>query len=133
MDNLHDSNPKQKWDNNHYLRKIIWLVIYISLLIFISIIPMENWSQKVLILILITLLGVLFYFILKKLENEFIYTIWDDVDYSGIIKKDFPFEPIPGEKILVTVFGCMTTEKFFMIIPPSPIQHRCSGVGGRNN
>ncbi|MHA1473863.1 MAG: alpha/beta hydrolase [Promethearchaeota archaeon] len=104
MDDLHDSNPKQKWDNSHSLRKILWLVIYISLIIIISIIPMENWSQKALIFILVTLLGVLFYFILKKLENEFIHTIWDDADYSGLIKKDFPFEPIPGEKIFAYIY-----------------------------
>jgi len=104
MNDLHDSNLKQKWDNRHSLRKILWLVIYISILIFISIIPMENWSQKALILILITLLGVLFYFILKKLENELIYTIWDDIDYSGITKKNFPFEPIPGEKIYAYIY-----------------------------
>jgi predicted esterase len=101
---LQDSNPKQKWDNSHYLRKIIWLVIYISLMIIISIIPMENPSQKALIFILVTLLGALFYFILKKLENEFIPTIWDDIDYSGLIKKDFLFEPIPGVKIFAYIY-----------------------------
>ncbi len=104
MTDLHDFNPKQKWDNSHSLRKILWFVIYISLMIIISFIKFENPFLKALILILISLLGVLFHFILKKLENEFIYTIWDDIDYSGIIKKDFAFEPIPGEKIYAYIY-----------------------------
>jgi len=122
MDDLHDSNPKQKWDNSHYLRKIIWLIIYISILIFISIIPMENWSQKALLFILVITLGVLFYFILKKLENEFIPTIWDDIDYSRIIKKDFHFEPISDEKIYAYIYHHVglklenSQEKFPVII-----------------
>ncbi len=104
MTDLHDSNPKQRWDNKHSLRKILWFVIYISLMIIIAFIKFENPFLKALILILITLLGVLFYFIMKKLENEFIPSIWDDIDYSGIIKKDFPFEPIPGEKIYAYIY-----------------------------
>jgi len=99
MNNLHDSNPKNRWDNLHLLRKIFWLVIYISIVVIIFIIHFENLFLKVIIIIFIAILGWLSYKILKKLENEYIYTLWDDVDYTGIIKQDFPFKSTKKTKL----------------------------------
>jgi dienelactone hydrolase len=99
LDSLNDFNPKKMWRNGLHLIQIVGIVVWIIVIVILLL--NQPLSQRNLILIVICMVLLLIIGIGSNLYLDLgkVPTNWDDFEYYGLVKRDFPFTPEDGQKV----------------------------------
>jgi dienelactone hydrolase len=119
---LHDYFPGRMWEKGLFLIRVFTLLAWLGLWIRILVANSLSLGMKIDIstLLFVVLIGGII--LNLYLDMGKVTTNWDDMDYSGLLKRDFEFIPADGHKVFAYIYFPesldlkTTTQKFPAII-----------------